>query len=57
MTKSNRDRVIEVDGEVEENQVKSWPIEDNGHDLLKFRLSTCVHEVECCCFLNVLDGV
>ena len=56
MTKSNGNRVVKVKGEIEEYQVESWSIEDEGHDLMKFRLSTCIHKVEGCSFLDILDA-
>ena len=57
MTKLNGDSVIRVGGKVEENQVESWPIKDDWHDLVKFRLPAYVHDVASCSFLDTLDSV
>ena len=55
-TKLNGDQVIKVEGKVEENHVESWPIKDNRHYLMKFRLSTYIYKVESSSILNVLEA-
>ena len=57
LTKLDRDGVIEVEGKVEEDHVESRSWKDDGHDFMKFRLSTGVHEVDGGSLLNILDAV
>jgi len=44
LTKPDRNMLIKVEGKVEEDHVESWPLKDEGHDLVKFRLSATIQE-------------